>query len=90
MEGIQFLTNDRGKRTAVLIDLKKYGELWEDFYDSIVARRRASEPRESLESVKERLRRQGEYSVVFARSARKELEALESSTARKILTKIEP
>ena len=30
-----------------------------------------------------------EYSVVFARSARKELEALASSTARRILVKIE-
>ena len=37
MEGIQFLTNERGKETAVLIDLKEYGELWEDFYDSLVA-----------------------------------------------------
>ena len=62
MEGIQFLTNERGKKTAVLIDLKKYGELWEDFYDSVVARSRASEPRESLESVKERLRKQGKLS----------------------------
>jgi len=33
--------------------------LWEDFYDSLVARKRASEPRESLESVKKRLRKQG-------------------------------
>ena len=57
MEGIQFITNDRGKKTAVLIDLKKYGELWEDFYDGSKARRRAAEPRESLESVKERLRK---------------------------------
>ncbi|MCI0483080.1 MAG: hypothetical protein L0Y78_00685 [candidate division NC10 bacterium] len=57
MEGIQFLTNDKGRKVAVLIDLRKYGELWEDLYDSLTARRRAREPRESLESVKKRLRK---------------------------------
>lgn len=62
MKGIQFVTNDRGQKTAVLIDLKKYGELWEDFCDILTARRRAAEPRESLESVKKRLRKQGKLS----------------------------
>ena len=59
MEGIQYVTNDKGKRVAVLIDLKKYGELWEDFYDSLTARLREDEPRETLASVKKRLRKQG-------------------------------
>ncbi|MDI6769197.1 MAG: hypothetical protein QMD04_05925 [Anaerolineales bacterium] len=59
MEGIQFVTNDKGQKVAVLIDLKKYGELWEDFYDSLTARARSNEPRETLESVKKRLREQG-------------------------------
>jgi hypothetical protein len=55
LEGIQFVTNAEGERTAVLIDLKRYGELWEDFYDALLARQRADEPRESLESVREAL-----------------------------------
>jgi hypothetical protein len=59
MRGIQYITDDRGKKKAVVIDLESYGELWEDFYDSLIARKRASEPRESLESVKKRLQRQG-------------------------------
>ena len=59
MEGIQFVINERGERTAVLIDLENYGELWEDFYDILTTRLRTDEPRESLESVKERLRQQG-------------------------------
>jgi hypothetical protein len=59
MEGIQFVTDDKGKKTAVLIDLKMYGELWEDFYDALIARQRADDPRESLEVVREKLRRQG-------------------------------
>ena len=42
-----------------MIDLREYGELWEDFYDRVVAHSRKDEPRESLESVKESLRRHG-------------------------------
>ena len=59
MEGIRYVTNDKGQRVAVMIDLKKYGELWEDFYDTLAARLRAKEPRETLESVKKHLRKQG-------------------------------
>lgn len=59
MNGIRFLTDSRGRKTAVLIDLDRYGEIWEDFYDLLVARRRAREPRETLNEVKERLRRKG-------------------------------
>ena len=59
MRGVQFLVDDDGEKTAVLIDLKKNAELWEDFYDVAVARSRAKEPRESLESVRRRLRLRG-------------------------------
>ena len=58
MEGIQFVTNDKGERVAVQIDLRKYGDLWEDVYDSLTARKRAKEPRETLDSVKQRLIKQ--------------------------------
>ncbi|MFZ5820586.1 MAG: hypothetical protein ACOYYJ_11875 [Chloroflexota bacterium] len=59
MEGIQYVTNDKGQKVAVLIDLKKYGEVWEDFYDILTARARANEPRETLEEVKALLKKQG-------------------------------
>lgn len=59
MKGIQFVTDEKGEKTAVLIDLKKYGELWEDIYDNLLAEQRANEPRETLESVKKRLRQLG-------------------------------
>ena len=59
LKGIQFLVNENGEKTAVLIDLKKHSKLWEDFYDSALARERENEPRESLEEVKERLHRGG-------------------------------
>ena len=58
MRGVQFLVDDDGERTAVLIDLKKNARLWEDFYDVAVAKARAREPRESLASVTRRIRAQ--------------------------------
>jgi hypothetical protein len=57
MEGIRYVTDDKGRKTAVLIDLKKFGELWEDFYDALIAEQSADEPRELLEVVREKLRR---------------------------------
>ncbi len=57
MRGLQYLVDDRGARKAVVIDLKKQGELWEDFYDRAIAESRRDEPRESLETVKTKLTR---------------------------------
>ena len=59
MSGIQFVVDAKGAKTAVVIDLKKLGGLWEDFYDTLVVQSRANEPRESLASVKRRLHRKG-------------------------------
>ena len=57
MKGIHFLVDDQGQKTGVLIDLKKNAGLWENFYDRALADSRANDPRESLESVRKRLRR---------------------------------
>jgi hypothetical protein len=59
MKGIQFVSDHNGQKVAVQIDLRKYGELWEDFYDTLLAQLRKDEPRESLEDVKLRLLKQG-------------------------------
>ena len=59
MKGIQFVTGEKGKKTAVLIDLKKHGKLWEDFYDNLIADQRENEPRETLESVERKFRQEG-------------------------------
>jgi hypothetical protein len=59
VKGVQFVVNERGEKTAVVIDLKRHSEIWEDFYDATAARQRKDEPRETLESVKRRLRRRG-------------------------------
>ena len=42
----------RGRRKAVLIDLKKHKGIWEDLFDAYVAHQRGKEPRESLARVK--------------------------------------
>jgi hypothetical protein len=57
VKGIQFLVDEHGEKTAVVIDLRKKqnAELWEDFYDRTLANSREGEPRESLELVRVRL-----------------------------------
>jgi hypothetical protein len=57
MEGIQFVTNDKGKKVAVLIDLARHGEMWEDIYDHLVAESRAHEKSVPFAVVKRRLER---------------------------------
>ena len=43
MTGIQFVTDDKGRKTAVLIDLKKHARLWEDLWDGLVSESRRKE-----------------------------------------------
>jgi hypothetical protein len=56
MSGITFMVDERGQKTAVVIELRKHEQLWEYFYDTLLARSRAREPRVSLASVKRRLK----------------------------------
>ena len=59
LEGIQFVTDTWGKQKAVILDLERYSEIWEDIYDVLVARERENEPLESLEDVKKALIAEG-------------------------------
>jgi hypothetical protein len=43
MTGIQFLTDRKGRRVAVQIDLKKHGALWQDFWDGLISESRRRE-----------------------------------------------
>ena len=52
MQGVQFVVNEEGERTAVVIDLSVHGELWEDFYDVVLATARTDEPQDSLDEVR--------------------------------------
>jgi hypothetical protein len=40
MNGIQYVTDEKGHKVAVQIDLKKHRELWEDIEDVLVSRSR--------------------------------------------------
>jgi len=59
MNGIDFVIDERGRKKAVLIDLKKHRQLWENFYDAWASESRKNEPRASLKSVRRRLDRRG-------------------------------
>lgn len=59
MEGINYLTDDKNRKVAVQIDLKKYGDLWEDFYDSLMAELRKDEEKIPLKDVINDLKSQG-------------------------------
>ncbi|HEY9771922.1 MAG TPA: hypothetical protein V6C71_26055 [Coleofasciculaceae cyanobacterium] len=55
MEGVQFLVNEEGEKTAVLIDLNEWGDLWEDFYDIMISRSRQDEAEVSWDELKAEL-----------------------------------
>jgi hypothetical protein len=57
--GIQFVTDDEGRRVAVQLDLQEWGELWEDIYDNIVADARKGEPTMPLAEFEAELRAEG-------------------------------
>jgi hypothetical protein len=43
MTGIQFITDEKGQKTAAVIDLKRHKALWEDIEDVLVSRSRRRE-----------------------------------------------
>jgi hypothetical protein len=59
MTGIQFVMDDKGRKTAVLIDLKTHGALWEDFRDGIISGSRRREKGIPIGKVKADLIRRG-------------------------------
>ena len=59
MTGIQFITDEAGQKTAVVIDLKKHKDLWEDLQDVLVSRSRRHEKRIPLAAVKADLIKRG-------------------------------
>ena len=55
MTGISYLTNERGQRTAVVIDLRRHRNIWEDIHDLLVLASRKDEPRSKWPEAKKRL-----------------------------------
>ncbi len=55
----RYVTDAKGKKTGVILSLKKYQQLLEDLHDlAVVAERRDEEPI-SLEEMKRRLKKDG-------------------------------
>ena len=55
VKGINFVVDEANEKQAVIIDLKKHRELWEDFYDTLLTKNREKEPRETFEQVRSRV-----------------------------------
>ena len=60
MKGVNFITDDKNRRTAVIIELKtieQHQKEVEDLLDVIVAESRKDEPKRSWEEVKKSLKK---------------------------------
>ena len=62
MKGVDFITDDKNRRKAVVIEIKtieRHPEEIEDLIDVIVAESRRGEPKRSWDDVKKSLRKKG-------------------------------
>jgi hypothetical protein len=59
IRGVKFLFDERGEKTAVMIDLRQGRGLWEDILDVATARSRERESAESWTTVRARLAKAG-------------------------------
>ena len=50
IKGVQYVVDERGEPTAVVIDRKTQRGMWQDFYDRGLAEWRRGEPLESMAS----------------------------------------
>jgi hypothetical protein len=63
MTGIQYVTDEEGRRIAVQIDLREHAELWEEIEDVLVSESRRNEERIPIEEVEAELIRSGRLSA---------------------------
>jgi len=59
MSGIQFVTDEKGRKVAVQIDLKKYATVLEDFWDGLISESRRKEKGIPLKKIKADLIKRG-------------------------------
>jgi hypothetical protein len=55
MTGVTYMVDDAGNKTAVVLDLRKHRQIWEDVHDRLLIESRRKEPRETLAQVRQRL-----------------------------------
>lgn len=92
MSGIQYVTDEKGRKVGVLIDLKKHGAIWEDFWDGLVSESRRKEKGVPYDQYrKTRLKRtgsRGKYGLEIKPSAQRELDMLDDAMFDRIDRKI--
>lgn len=59
IRGVKFLFDERGEKTAVMIDLRQGRGLWEDILDVATARSRERESTESWATIRARIEKAG-------------------------------
>jgi hypothetical protein len=59
MTGIQYVTDEKGRKVAVQIDLKKYGAALENFWNGLISESRRKEKGIPLENIKADLVKRG-------------------------------
>jgi hypothetical protein len=59
MTGIQFVTDEKGRRVAVQINLKNHGARLEDFLDGLISESRRKQKGVPLEKIKANLAKRG-------------------------------
>ena len=59
MTGIQFVTDEKGRKVAVQLDLKKHGARLEDFWDGLISESRRREKGIPLDTIKADLLKRG-------------------------------
>ena len=55
----QYIVDNKGRRTAVVLPVKEYEELLEDLHDLAVVAERRDEPAVSFKELKKRLKQDG-------------------------------
>src|SRR5660397_55326 len=55
MQGIQYVTDEKGQKVAVQINLRKFGEIWEDLFDNLLSRQRAITRRITMKNIEMKL-----------------------------------
>jgi hypothetical protein len=69
MRGIQYITDEKGNKTAVIISLTNYKEEVEDFIDGLEAKSRLEEPSADFEkTVSKILKSKQRYGKVSAKN----------------------
>ena len=55
MTGINYITDDKGNKKSIIIDLNKWGDIIEDIFDAIEAKNRLKEKSEFYHNVRKQI-----------------------------------